>query len=52
MICSKERDRERPVRGVAALVNEAFETTVEDGYPQGVACFERLRELKMIVCLM
>ena len=38
--------------GVTALVNAAFETLVEAGYPQEIAYFECLHELKMIVDLM
>ena len=37
--------------GVTALVNAAFETLVEAGYPQEIAYFECLHELKMIVDL-
>ena len=38
--------------GVTALVKAAFDTLVEGGYPQEIAFFERLHELKMIVDLM
>ena len=38
--------------GVTALVNAAFETLVEAGYPKEIAYFECLHELKMIVDLM
>ena len=38
--------------GVTALVNAAFETLVEAGYPREIAYFECLHELKMIVDLM
>ena len=38
--------------GVTALVNAAYETLVEAGYPQEIAYFECLHELKMIVDLM
>ena len=54
------RDRKRPLfgeqsilcGGVTALVNAAFETLVEAGYPREIAYFECLHELKMIVDLM
>jgi ketol-acid reductoisomerase len=38
--------------GVTSLVQAAFETLVEGGYPQEIAFFECLHELKMIVDLM
>ena len=38
--------------GVTSLVRAAFETLVEGGYPQEIAFFECLHELKMIVDLM
>ena len=38
--------------GVTALVPAAFETLVEGGYPEEIAFFECLHELKMIVDLM
>ena len=38
--------------GVTALVKAAFDTLVEGGYPQEIAFFECLHELKMIVDLM
>ena len=38
--------------GVSALVKAAFDTLVEGGYPQEIAFFESLHELKMIVDLM
>jgi ketol-acid reductoisomerase len=38
--------------GVTSLVKAAFETLVEAGYPQEIAFFECLHELKMIVDLM
>ena len=38
--------------GVSALVKAAFDTLVEGGYPQEIAFFECLHELKMIVDLM
>ena len=38
--------------GVTSLVRAAFETLVEAGYPQEIAFFECLHELKMIVDLM
>ena len=37
--------------GVTALINMAFETLVERGYPPEIAYFECLHELKMIVDL-
>jgi ketol-acid reductoisomerase len=37
--------------GVTALINAAFETLVEGGYPPEMAYFECLHELKMIVDL-
>ena len=37
--------------GVTALINTAFETLVEGGYPPEMAYFECLHELKMIVDL-
>jgi ketol-acid reductoisomerase len=37
--------------GVTALINTAFETLVEGGYPPEIAYFECLHELKMIVDL-
>ena len=37
--------------GVTALINLAFETLVERGYPPEIAYFECLHELKMIVDL-
>ena len=38
--------------GVTALVQAAFDTLVEGGYPEEIAFFECLHELKMIVDLM
>jgi ketol-acid reductoisomerase len=38
--------------GVSALINAAFETLVEGGYPPEMAYFECLHEMKLIVDLM
>ena len=37
--------------GVTALINAAFETLVEAGYPEEMAYFECLHEMKLIVDL-